>query len=538
MYQSTSALALLVASCCAISVPISVIEIQGYHEDPNHEFVRGASYRLVGDTKFGWKTADIGGEIDLNGHAFVMDTGGGNRTVFNGAITGEGTVEWIGGAVPQVAPSTLDGAHANRFHGSFTLSKGVLDLAKPAGVNAIPGDLIIGKAGAATIRLASSYELDSAATVTLGGPEISAIELMGHDEKIGPLNVRAQAEIDMGDAAAMFSAADSSRQPWDTTKTLTFRHFKPGKDRIQFGQDFRGLAGGQLARIGFADPAGKPHGLYTARILEDGRLVPDRAVKAISPPFDLSPPAAAAREALYHIDGLSRISGPRSPITNGTVIDFFGDSITWLNGYMDAISSALHNGTGTRQLRDLKLINHGINGGGVLQIRDGATEAGYPGNSPQKPFSQLIAEDRPGVAVLFIGINDVWWRKTSKEQFEKGLRDIVSAAAANHTRLVMATMELHGELPDGKNADDARIEQYCSITRKVALDTQTTLVDLRRACIAYLQNSNAQLRVDGTLYFRSSGLLTYDGVHPSSAGVSLLANLLSDGLCRALAANP
>ena len=90
----------------------------------------------------------------------------------------------------------------------------------------------------------------------------------------------------------------------------------------------------------------------------------------------------------------------------------------------------------------------------------------------------------------------------------------------------------------GKNADDARIEQYCSITRKVALDTQTTLVDLRRACIAYLQNSNAQLRVDGTLYFRSSGLLTYDGVHPSSAGVSLLANLLSDGLCRALAANP
>ena len=69
----------------------------------------------------------------------------------------------------------------------------------------------------------------------------------------------------------------------------------------------------------------------------------------------------------------------------------------------------------------------------------------------------------------------------------------------------------------------------------MARDTGTTLVDLRQAYVAYLQNHNAQLRVDGTLYFMPSGILTYDGVHPSGQGVALLAGLIGDGIFRALA---
>ena len=59
-------------------------------------------------------------------------------------------------------------------------------------------------------------------------------------------------------------------------------------------------------------------------------------------------------------------------------------------------------------------------------------------------------------------------------------------------------------------------------------------VDLRKAYIAYLQNNNAQLRVDGTLFFKPAGVLTYDGVHPSASGTELLANLIGDGILRAL----
>ena len=100
---------------------------------------------------------------------------------------------------------------------------------------------------------------------------------------------------------------------------------------------------------------------------------------------------------------------------------------------------------------------------------------------------------------------------------------------------VLATMTVHGELPDGNNPDDPKIEIYSELTRKVAQATGTTLVDLRKAYLAYLRNHNAQLRVDGSLYFKPSGVLTYDGVHPTASGTELLANLIADGIFRALA---
>ena len=59
-------------------------DISGYHEEPNKEFGKDSSYKLTGDAKFGWRTGTVAGDIDLNGHAFVMDTGGGNHTVFSG----------------------------------------------------------------------------------------------------------------------------------------------------------------------------------------------------------------------------------------------------------------------------------------------------------------------------------------------------------------------------------------------------------------------------------------------------------------------
>ena len=90
-------------------------DVHGEHENPNQAFGPDASYRLDGDTKFGWRTGTLVGDIDLNGHAFVMETGGGNHTVFSGAIVGTGSFEWNGGGVPQVAPSILSGEKPNTF---------------------------------------------------------------------------------------------------------------------------------------------------------------------------------------------------------------------------------------------------------------------------------------------------------------------------------------------------------------------------------------------------------------------------------------
>ena len=510
------------------------VDVTGEHEAPNTDFGKDASYKLVGDTKFGWRTAAVAGDIDLNGHAFVMETGGGNHTVFSGAISGPGSFEWEGGGVPQVSPSVLDGDKPNIFKGVFTLTRGVLDLDKPAGVDAIPGDLVIGTKDSAMVRLAKSNQVNDAAKVTLGGPGICGIELQGNSEAIASLTLAAHAVIDMGSQPSSLSIGDCSGCQWDLTKTLTVFGYKPGKDSLTFGKDGKGLRKEQLARIGFDKPAGLPAGLYAAMITADGHLLPDLLVNASNPPFDVSPKAVKDRALLYEVPGLANLTSNGSPLKNGLTIDFFGDSITWQNTFIDALDKALKTGEGTAG-QTIKLINRGINGGGVLSVRDGTDKAAYPGDSAQKPFAELLATDQAKLVVVFIGINDVWWRNTAPDVFEQALSDLIAAAKANKTVAVLATMTVHGELPDGKNADDPKIEIYSEITRKVARATGTTLVDLRKAYLAYLQNHNAQLRVDGTLYFKPSGVLTYDGVHPTATGTELLANLIGDGILRALA---
>jgi len=524
------ATALLLAS----RVALPAAEVAGELVNPTQQFGKDANYKLTGNTTFGWMTGTQGGDFDLNGHAFIVETGGGNRTVFSGAISGMGSVEWRGGRVPQVAPSVLTGRAPNTFQGTFTLVNGVLDLEKPAGVDAIPGDLLIGVKGDAMVKLNRAHQINDAAQVTLGGTGVSSLDLQGHDEKFTSLTLATHGVISLGTNPASLLIGDSSGRPWNLAKTLTIRGFKPGRDKVAFGKDANGLSAAQLARVGFASPAGRPEGLYTATMGADGQLAPGTVMKAAQPPFDVSADAVAARKKLYDVPGLTALSAAGSPLKDGMTVVFFGDSTTWQNGFVGLLDKTLKSGEGAKG-RAVKLVNRGINGGGVLQIRDGSTNSAYPGSSAQKPFAAVIAAEKADVAVVFIGINDVWWRKTEPAVFEQALHELHAAAKANRTRLVLATLTVRGELPDGKNSDDAKIEQFAEITRKVAATTGATLVDLRRAYVAYLQNHNAELRVDGTLYFVPAGVLTYDGVHPSDRGNELLANLISDGIVRALA---
>ncbi|MEI7900031.1 MAG: SGNH/GDSL hydrolase family protein, partial [bacterium] len=466
---------------------VRAVDVSGAHEAPNAEFGKDAAYRLTGDTQFGWRTVTVTGDIDLNGHAFVMETGGGNHTVFSGAISGAGTFEWSGGGVPQVRPSVLGGEKPNTFKGVFTLARGVLDLDKPAGVDAIPGDLAIGTKDSAVVKLVKSNQISDAAHVTLRGPGINGFEFQGASEKIATLTMGSHVVINLGDKPSALIVGDCSACPWDLTKTMTIQGYKPGKDKLAFGKDAKGLRQEQFARIGFDSPAGMPAGLYAAKMARDGQLLPNTLVSATHPPFDVSLAAAKARAKLYEVPGLARLTGKESPLKDGLTITFFGDSITWQNGYIGVLDKAIKEGDGTKG-KSVKLVNRGINGGGVLSVRDGSEKAAYPGDSAQKPFAEMLAADKADVVVVFIGINDVWWRNTAPEVFEKALGDLIASAKANKTLPVLATMTVRGELPDGKNSDDPKIEQYSELTRKVAQATGTTLVDLRKAYIAYLQN--------------------------------------------------
>ncbi|MCX6880491.1 MAG: SGNH/GDSL hydrolase family protein [Verrucomicrobia bacterium] len=524
--QSAILTTISLLSAAGLACATDVIDVNGV--DP--AYVADASYKLVGDTTFDYKWRGGAGGIDLNGHAFVSDTGGGNRRIIGGAITGTGTVAWSGGGVPQVDNSILSGDQPNTFKGTFTLLNGVLDLDKPAGVDAIPGDLIIGSKGNAMVKLMKSNQINDASNVTLGGPEISWLNLNGHDETIASLTVMAHAVIDMGGEPSALAIGDSSACQWDLTKTVTISGFKAGKNQLVFGKHAKGLTPEQLARVGFDDPAGM---LYTANMDSNGQVTPAAPVKAVNPPFEVSPTAAKERAKFYEVPGLAALTDKHSPLKDGLTIGFFGDSITWQNGYVGMIGQAIKDGEGTKGMT-IKLVNRGINGADAAGLLKGSQGGGYPGNTPQQSLADVLVADKVDLAVVFIGINDVWFGKGPADDYEKSLREMVATAKAAKTTLVLTTVTVQGELPDGKNGNDPKIEIFAEIARKVAKDTGTTLVDLRKAYIAYLQNHNAKLRIDGSLYLKPAGILTYDGVHPSATGNTLLANLIGDGIFRAL----
>jgi len=534
MPRSTAvALCLVVMTYCAPGV-----EVSGKVEKPIETLGAGVDYTLVGDTQFGWTRKPFTGDLAIGSHTFTMETGGGNVTVFSGVISGSGRFVWNGGgnAAWQTTASYLKGGQPNTFSGTFTLLRGTLALAKPAGVDALAGDIVLGGgSNQAILRLDASDQIRDSSSILITGKHEGRIWTQGFSERVGALTLQSRGEIDLGDGASTLVFADSSGAAWDPTKTLTVRRWTEGRDKVVFTPP--GLTAKQVARVGFLDPSGRQPGMYAATLSADGQLLPGAKVAPVDPPFDMSEKAVAAREAIYDVPGRAMLSGEGTRLKDGMTISFFGDSITWLNGYITAIGKALEEGAGTKGMA-ITLRNRGVNGGGVLSIRDGSEKAAYVSakekNGKQAPFADVIAADRADVAVVFIGINDVWWRKTPPETFHKALLDMAASAKARGTKLVLVTLSVYQEKPDGSNPKDDGCEQFAAITRAVTEETGATLVDLRTVHIAYLRNHNAELRVDGSLGMVASGVLTYDGVHPNARGVALLADHIAAGIHRAL----
>ena len=75
-----------------------------------------------------------------------------------------------------------------------------------------------------------------------------------------------------------------------------------------------------------------------------------------------------------------------------------------------------------------------------------------------------------------------------------------------------------GEKHDGSNPDDDRLDAYAAISRKVALETRSQLLDLRKALIDTLKARNPENA--------DRGILTKDRVHMNEAGNRLLSELV------------
>lgn len=193
-------------------------------------------------------------------------------------------------------------------------------------------------------------------------------------------------------------------------------------------------------------------------------------------------------------------------LKDGETIVFLGDSITQQGagetGYVTLFRKAIET---SRPDGGIKVIGAGISGHKVPDL--------------EARLDKDVLAHKPNVVVIYIGINDVWHstrgQGTSIAKFESGLQTLVKRCNDAGARVILATPSVIGEKHDGSNDLDAMLQEYSAVSRKVAMESGSTLLDLRAAFLADLKEYN--------IANAATGVLTTDGVHLNEAGNRFVA---------------
>lgn len=223
--------------------------------------------------------------------------------------------------------------------------------------------------------------------------------------------------------------------------------------------------------------------------------------------------AIATLAAILSIPSALYAEEAPQPLKKDDRIVFFGDSITQAGvkpqGYVTVLSEAIkaaHPDLG------IETFGAGISGNKVPNL--------------QARLEKDVIARKPTIVFIYIGINDVWhWKMdkegkllgggTTKEIFEEGLKDIIAKINAAGARVILCTPSVIGEKHDGSNERDVMLDEYGAISRKVATDTGSQLVDLRKAFIDHLKANNPDNL--------PKGILTGDSVHLNPKGNAFVA---------------
>jgi lysophospholipase L1-like esterase len=190
------------------------------------------------------------------------------------------------------------------------------------------------------------------------------------------------------------------------------------------------------------------------------------------------------------------------PLKKGERIVFLGDSITQAGagpkGYVTLIKKALQE---KHKDLDIEVLGAGISGNKVPDLQ-------------QRVDRDVIAK-KPTLVFIYVGINDVWHgendpkRGTSADKYEAGLKEVIGKIQAGGARVILCTPSVIGEKTDGTNKNDAKLDQYADLSRKVAKEIKVPVCDLRKEFLAYLKKHNPDNK--------AKGVLTGDGVHLNDA---------------------
>ncbi|CAM4259112.1 G-D-S-L family lipolytic protein [Cytophagaceae bacterium 50C-KIRBA] len=197
---------------------------------------------------------------------------------------------------------------------------------------------------------------------------------------------------------------------------------------------------------------------------------------------------------------------PANPIK----IVFFGDSITQAGvsktGYITQLQGMLASqGIGDQY----ELIGAGIGGNKIYDLY-------------LRHEEDLLAK-KPNITVIYIGINDVWHKTSSRtgtdaDKFERFYNALIKKIQSAGSQVVICTPTVIGERFDATNENDGDLNRYSDIIRRIAKNNNCALIDLRKAFLSFEQNNNPENK--------ESGILTSDRVHLNEAGNKFLAETM------------
>src|SRR5687767_10157729 len=174
-------------------------------------------------------------------------------------------------------------------------------------------------------------------------------------------------------------------------------------------------------------------------------------------------------------------------------------------------------------------------GGYIVQIGDLATKdkvsnsydfigAGISGNKVYDLYLRLendVLSKNPDVVIIFIGVNDVWHKRThgtgtDADKFERFYTAIIKKLQEKNIKVVLCTPAAIGEKTDSSNELDGDLNQYSSIIRSLAKKNNLSIIDLRNTFLEYNRKFNSENK--------EAGILTSDRVHLNEKGNEVVAN--------------
>lgn len=186
---------------------------------------------------------------------------------------------------------------------------------------------------------------------------------------------------------------------------------------------------------------------------------------------------------------------------------FFGDSITEAavkpGGYIVKLDSMIALQGKTEQY---ELIGAGVSSNKVYDL--------------YLRMEEDVLAKEPDIVVIFIGVNDVWHKRsagtgTDADKFQKFYQAIINKLKAKNINVIVCTPATIGEKTDFSNPLDGELNEYSKLIRNMAQKNNLSLVDLRKAFLDHNLKNNADNK--------TSGILTSDGVHLNARGNQFVA---------------